>query len=113
MPMQMLTLEPDIPPYSSGNGMPRMPFSAKRASMSFGYSAFWSISAARGATLSWTSSRIVSRMATCSSLNSKSMTRLELSGLEQVSGDHHPLHLVGALVDLQRLGVSNVALERA
>src|SRR2546427_501857 len=45
--MQIVTLEPDMPPYCSGNGMPRIPFSAKSLSMSFGYSAFSSISAAR------------------------------------------------------------------
>src|SRR6266566_5191127 len=74
MPMQMVTLEPEIPPYSSGKGMPRIPLSAKSLSMSFGYSAFSSISAARGATRSWTSSRIVSRIATCSCESSKSMS---------------------------------------
>src|SRR3989442_15659602 len=29
MPMQILTLEPEMPPYSSGKGVPRRPFSAK------------------------------------------------------------------------------------
>ena len=76
MPMQMVTLDPEIPPYSSGKGIPRMPLSANSFSMSFGYSAFWSISAARGATRSWTSSRIVSRIATCSAVNSKSISSL-------------------------------------
>ena len=76
MPMQMVTLEPEMPPYSSGNGMLRMPLAANSDSMSFGYSARSSISAARGATLSWTSSRIVSRIASCSSENSKSMFAL-------------------------------------
>src|SRR5229473_6768558 len=107
MPMQMVTLEPEMPPYSSGKGMPRMPFSAKSLSMSFGYSAFSSISAARGATLSCTSSRIVSRIAICSSEKSKSIALL----LDHFSGDHDSLDLVRALVDLQRLGVANVAFE--
>jgi len=47
--MQIVTLEPEIPPYCSGNGMPRMPLSAKSFSMSFGYSAFCvDLSRARG-----------------------------------------------------------------
>src|SRR4029077_12474687 len=112
MPMQMVTLEPEIPPYSSGNGMPRMPLSAKSFSMSFGYSPVWSISAARGATRSCTSSRIVSRIATCSVLNSKSMP-VRLSRVQQCPGDHDPLHLVRAFVDLERLRVADVALEWA
>src|SRR3984893_4233350 len=91
MPMQIVTLEPEMPPYSSGNGMPRMPFSANSFSMSLGYSAFSSISAARGATRSWTSSRIVSLMATCSSENSKSMW---VSLAEQMTSDDDPLDLV-------------------
>ncbi len=72
-PMQMLTLEPLTPPYASGKGMPRMPLSAKRRSMSLGYSRFSSISEARGTTFSCTSSRMVSRMANCSGLNRKSI----------------------------------------
>src|SRR5438552_16767096 len=115
MPMQIVTLEPEIPPYSSGKGMPRMPLSANSFSMSFGYSAVWSISAARGATASCTSARVVSLSATCSAVNSKSI-RFGLSGLlppQQLARDHDPLDLVRALVDLQRLGVADVALERA
>src|SRR6266567_2896437 len=90
--------------------MPRMPLSAKSFSMSLGYSAFSSISAARGATLSWTSSRIVSLIASCSSENSKSISGHTIA--DQIAGDDHPLDLVGALVDLQRLGIAYVALER-
>src|SRR5579872_1558525 len=112
IPMQMVTLEPEIPPYSSGNGMPRIPFSANSFSMSFGYSAVWSISAARGATLSWTSSRMVSRIATCSSENSKSMSA-NYPDPEELASDDAALHLVGALVDLQRFRVADMALERA
>src|SRR5437867_12367994 len=81
--------------------------------MSSGYSALASISAARGATRSCTSSRIVSRIATCSAVNSKSMSRARLSGPEQFARDDDPLHLVRAFVDLQGLGVAHVALERA
>src|ERR1700757_4852595 len=111
MPMQIVTLEPEMPPYSSGKGIPRMPLSAKSFSMSLGYSPVWSISAARGATRSCTSSRIVSRIASCSALNSKSI--LGLSGSQQFTRDHHSLDLVRAFVDLERLGVAHVALERA
>src|SRR5579864_4937996 len=109
MPMQMVTDDPEMPPYCSGNGIPRMPFSAKSFSMSLGYSAVWSISAARGATRSCTSSRIVSRIAICSSENSKS-TGVSLA--EQLSGDDHSLDLVRALVDLQRFRIAYVSLER-
>src|SRR5258708_21925525 len=112
MPMQIVTLEPDMPPYSSGKGMPRIPFSANSFSMSFGYSPLRSISAARGATRSWTSSRIVSLMATCSGVNSKSISA-GLSGLQQIPGDHDPLHLVGTLVDLERFRVEDVSFEWA
>src|SRR5260370_40541350 len=112
MPMQIVTLEPEMPPYSSGNGMPRIPFSANSFSMSFGYSPVWSISAARGATRSWTSSRIVSLMATCSGVNSKSIWA-GLSGLQQIARDHDPLHLVGTLVDLERFRVADVSFEWA
>src|SRR6185436_11165479 len=91
--------------------MPRIPLSAKSFSMSLGYSAFSSISAARGKTLSWTSSRIVSRIAICSSLNSKSISAHTIA--DQITGDDHALNLVGALVDLQGLGVADVALEGA
>jgi len=66
--MQIVTLEPEMPPYCSGNGMPRMPFAAKSCSMSFGYSAFSSISAARGATRSRAIWRTRSRNEICSSL---------------------------------------------
>src|SRR5262245_64675953 len=116
--MQMVTLEPLMPPYSSGMGMARTPLSANSFSMSVGYSAFSSISAARGATRSCTSSRIVSRIASCSSEKLKSMRRLcgapgrSLRSPDQVAGDHHPLDLVGALVDLQGLGVAEVPLQR-
>src|SRR5215469_2611680 len=78
--------------------------------MSLGYSAFSSISAARGATRSCTSSRIVSRIASCSSENSKSMVS-ELSSVEEIARDHHALDLIRALVDLKRLGVTHVTLE--
>src|SRR5581483_4518455 len=88
--MQIVTLDPLIPPYSSGNGMARIPFSAKSISMSFGYSAFSSISAARGTTLSWTSSRMVSRIASCSSLKSKSMARLWAAGNGRIRGLEGP-----------------------
>src|SRR5207245_8179348 len=107
--MQIVTLDPEMPPYCSVKGMPRIPFSAKSLSISFGYSAFSSISAARGATLSCTSSRIVSRIAICSSEKSKSIALL----LDHFSGDHDSLDLVGTLVDLQRFGVANVAFEWA
>src|SRR5579872_6019045 len=110
MPMQMVTLEPEMPPYSSGNGMPRIPLSAKSFSMSFGYSAVWSISAARGATLSSTSSRIVSRMASCSGVSSKSIA-VRLA--EQLARDDDTLDLVRAFIDLEGLCVAHVALERA
>ena len=70
--MQMVTLDPEMPPYSSGKGMAITPLLAKSSSMSFGYSAVSSISAARGATRSWTISRMVSRMASCSSEKLKS-----------------------------------------
>src|ERR1700730_1653054 len=108
--MQIVTLEPEIPPYCSGNRMPRMPFSAKSFSMSFGYSALASISAARGATRSCTSSRTVSRIATCSSEKSKST---DVSLAEHPSCDDDPLDLVRAFVDLQRLRVAEMALKRA
>src|SRR5947209_2064219 len=103
--MQMVTLEPLMPPYSSGIGMARTPFSAKSFSMSSGYSSLSSISAALGATLSCTNSRMVSRIASCSSEKLKSMQTIMRSA-EQLSGDHHALDLVGALVDLQRLRVA-------
>src|SRR5262249_15624245 len=105
-----------MPPYSSGIGIASTPFSANSSSMSRGYSSFSSISAARGATRSCTSSRIVSRIASCSSEKSKSMGLIicpSEPGGEDLAGDHDPLALVRALVDLQRLGVAEVALEGA
>src|SRR6266699_2387902 len=122
--------------------------------MSLGNSAFSSISAARGATRSCTSSRIVSRIATCSSDSSKSIsvrldpiripyrgrgtggrgppghTRFAIGSLKvarskcfenptagsylhHFSRDDDPLHLVRALIDLERFGVAHMTLEWA
>src|SRR5438093_3528003 len=140
--MQIVTLDPEMPPYSSGKGMAITPLPAKSSSMSFGYWAVSSISAARGATRSWTISRMVSRMASCSSEKPKSTfaqlsreTRavpprpLRKSGChfcrgeacpahagtnsaEQRARDHYALDLVRTFVDLERLGVPEVTLER-
>ena len=53
-----------VPPYSSSNGSPSRSCSANSLRRSHGYSAFASISAARGATRSRTIWRIVSRKST-------------------------------------------------
>ena len=50
-----------VPPYSVSNGSPSRSCEANSSRMSCGYSAFSSISAARGATFSTTILRIVSR----------------------------------------------------
>jgi len=55
-----------VPPCSVSNGSPNRSCSAKSSRMSRGYSAFSSISAARGATRSCAIWRIVSRKSRCS-----------------------------------------------
>ncbi len=58
-----------VPPYSVSNGRPSRSCSANSLRMSHGYSAFASISAARGATRSTTIWRMASRNSTWSSVS--------------------------------------------
>ena len=65
--MLSISVPVPVPPYSSSKGRPNRSCSAKSSRRSCGYSAFSSISAARGATRSWAIWRIVSRKSRCSS----------------------------------------------
>src|SRR5438105_6399197 len=109
---------PLSPPYSGGKGREKRPCWRNSWTTSQGNSSVSSISAARGAMRPRASSRTdpctiscssLRRMSTAGSLWSGYLTSVRLwplSGAEKLAGDDHPLDLIGALVDLARLGVA-------